>query len=831
MSPKHPIRATRFRPGTLAVACHLTLASMFGLGATGSAHAQTASARTQVSVSAGSLADALARFAQQSGVSLSIDAERLRGLQSPGLNGSYTVDEGFGALLQGSGFAITRTSAGYVLAQSAPSPALAQQGVPTTAQPGATDNVTALPSVKVTATAESAATTEGTGSYTSREVGTATRLELSLRETPQSISVITRQRMDDQGLVQLADVIAQTPGLVVSQSGNQGSDSSPIYARGFGVQNYMVDGVGMAFSGYTDLFQSNDMALYDRVEIVRGANGLMSGVGAAGATINMIRKRPTPFFQASARAEAGSWNFYRGQADISAPLNQAGSIRGRVVAALQDNDSYIDRLHERTKVLYGIVEADITPRTLATAGVSIQHHDATGHSRGGLPAYYTDGTRTHWARSDSAAAEWAYSKRANESVFGSLEHKFDNEWRVKGSFTHGTADYDELLGYATGGNPNPLTGAGVILYASRWVGNPKIDNFDLYTTGPFTLFGRKHEAVFGATVSTSTVDSPTFGGWRLLPVADINTWDGVTPVNPNAPVAGNYKDDERGRSAYATVRLRPTDAVSVILGARTTDWKRDQATLTDSTGVLALTNRKDSQLTPYAGVTWDVSKHWSVYASYTDIFRPQNQKTVTGAYIDPLIGNSYEAGAKAEFFDKRLNVAAAVYQVEQGNLAVAIPNTFAPDGSAAYESVSGTKTRGFEMEASGEMARNLQGSISFARNIVQDRNGAPLQTGVPQNTFKVFSTYRFNNIGNGLTVGGGVRWQNQIYAVNQGPLRVRFTQPAYALVDLMARYQVTSKVAASINLNNVTDKVYFAATGNSYYGPPRNVRVALDVQF
>lgn len=761
-------------------------------------------------IAAGPLGRTLSTFSAQAGIALSFDPALTDGLLSPALSGTYSARDALNRLLAGSGLELVqRTDGTYTLNKATAATATPRES-------------STLPEVQVTAV--QSATTEGTGSYTTGSASTATRLNLSIRETPQSVSVITRQRMDDQGLSQLSDVVTQTPGLVIAQTGNGGSDSSPIYSRGFVVENYQVDGVGQVFSGYNSLFQTNDMAIYDRVEVVRGATGLMNGVGSPSATINLMRKRPTAQFQASAKVEAGSWNYYRAEADLSAPLNEAGSLRGRVVAAYQENDSYIDRLHEKKEILYGIVEADLSPATLATFGVSLQNHDATGHSRGARPAYFSDGSRAIWARSDSAAAEWAYSKRHNQSIFASIEHQFDNEWVAKATLSQGKSNYDELLGYATGGNPDRVSGAGTILYASRWVGNPTQNSLDLYASGPFNLLGRKHDLVIGATVARTKVDAPTYGNWTLLSIPNIYTWDGNTPLNPNKPIQGNYTDEENISSAYSTVRFRPTDALSLILGSRITSWERMQSSVKDA-------RYENGKVTPYAGLVYDFNKNWSGYASYTDIFKPQNNKTASGDYIDPLLGKSYEIGAKAEFFDKRLNLGMAMYKIEQDNLAVSIPNVFAPDGSQAYRAVSGTSTRGFEAELSGELARNWQGSIGFSRGITVDRNKARLNTNIPQNTFKVFTTYRLAGFGDGLTVGGGVRWQSEIYSVNQGPAQARFTQAAYSVVDLMARYEISRQLTLTANLYNAFDKSYYTSTGNSYYGAPRNVRVGLDMRF
>ncbi len=796
-------------------AVRIALLSMMLVGAAvtsinvhAAANTLDAVAAKSYNIAAGPLGRNLSSFAAQAGIALSFEPALTEGLVSSALSGSYSAREAVARLLAGSGLDIVaRVDGSYTLVKkSADAPR----------------ESSVLPEVLVTA-AGLGATTENSGSYTTGSASTATRMNLSIRETPQSVSVITRQRMDDQGLTQLQDIVAQTPGLTMSQGGNMGSDSSTIYSRGFAVENYQVDGVGQVFSGYASVFQTNDMALYDRVEVVRGATGLMNGVGTPSATINLMRKLPTRQFQASAKVEAGSWNYYRAEADISTPLNESGSLRGRVVAAYQENDSYLDRLHEKKEVLYGIVEADLSRSTLATFGVTLQNHDATGHARGALPAYDSDGARMIWDRSDSAAAEWAYSKRHNQSIFASLEHQFDNEWRIKGTLAQNKVDYDELLGYATGGNPVRATGAGVLLYGSRWVGNPTQNSLDVFANGPFHLFGRKHDLVVGATLARTNVDSPAYGGWNILNVPNIYTWDGVSPARPALPVASAYRDIEKTDSAYTTARFKPTDALSIILGSRVTSWSRTK------TGTLA--RSENNRLTPYAGVLYDFNDNWTAYASYTDIFKPQSLKKVNGDFIDPLLGNSFEVGTKAEFFDKRMNLSASVYKIKQDNMGVSLPGVFAPDGTQAYDAVSGTSTRGVELEMGGELARNWQASAGFSRGITTGPAKKRLVTNIPQNTFKLFSTYRIASIGNGLTVGGGVRWQNEIYTDGMGPAKARFTQSAYSIVDLMARYEFSKQLSLSVNLYNAFDKYYYTTTGNSYYGAPRNVRVGLDMRF
>jgi len=792
------------------VSIALASAAVFAPGAT-AATLDVVAARSYT-IPSGPLGRTLSSFAAQTGVALSFDPILTDGIVSPGLAGNYGAREAVDTLLTGSGLQmVPRTDGSYTLKKI-----VAAAGSTT----GAPRDSAVLPVVVITAAAYGA-TTEGTGSYTTKSASTATRLNLSLRETPQSVSVITRQRMDDQGLSQLTDVVAQTPGLTLNATGNLGSDSSSIYARGFAVENYQTDGVGQLYSGYNAIFQTNDMAIYDRVEVVRGATGLMNGVGSPSATINLMRKRPVAQFQSAGKIDLGSWDYRRAEADISTPLNAAGSVRARAVAAYQDNDSYIDRLHEKKKIFYGIVEADLAPATLLSVGYTLQHHDTTGHARNGRPAYFTDGTRAIWGRTDSAAAAWAYSKRHGETLFASLEHQFDNAWKLKGTISRASSEYDELLGWSAG-RPVRTTGAGMRVMAGHWVGDPLQESLDAYASGPFALWGRKHDLVMGMTASRTDTNVPSYGRWKNTPIDNYYRWDGVLPVQPAMPVVSVGKEKERIASAYASTRLRATDALSLILGARITDWERDTGTL-----------RSEKKVTPYAGIVYDIDANWSAYGSYTSIFKPQSIRDIEGNYIDPLLGNGYELGAKGELFNKRLNLAVSLYQIEQDNLGIAyVPAVYYTDGSQLYRVVSGARTRGFELDAGGELRRHWQASASFSRSMTQDRTGARVGTNIPQNTFKLFTSYTMPKVGHGLTIGGGVRWQGDIYNVStEAGALARFTQKAYAIVDLMARYTVSRNLTATLNLYNLSDKAYFTGTGNAYYGAPRNVRVGLDARF
>ncbi|WP_043117166.1 TonB-dependent siderophore receptor, partial [Pseudacidovorax intermedius] len=342
---------------------------------------------------------------------------------------------------------------------------------------------------------------------------------------------------------------------------------------------------------------------------------------------------------------------------------------------------------------------------------------------------------------------------------------------------------------------------------------------------------------FGATAVRTAYFAPAYTNWRHAgwdpSIPNIHLWNGLAPREPYNPQVGTDDSDERLNSAYGTVRFKPLDGVAVLLGARVTDWRRQQRSQSWASASLTTTDRRErGVVTPYAALTWDFARDWTAYVSYTDIFKPQNYKTPTGDQIDPQTGASRELGVKGSVLDDRLNLSAAIYESKQDNLAVSIPNTFAPDGSQAYRAVSGTRTRGFEMEASGELRPGWQVSAGFSRNMTRDRDGQRLLTNVAQNNVKLATSWRMAGVGNGLTVGGALRWQSAIYADNLGPARnQRFEQPAYAVVDLMLKYPFTPQLSATLNVFNVFDKRYYNTTGNSYWAAPRQLRLGVEARF
>jgi outer membrane receptor for ferric coprogen and ferric-rhodotorulic acid len=687
------------------------------------------------------------------------------------------------------------------------------------------------------------ATTEGTHSYTTGSTSTATGLPLSIRETPQSVTVITRQQMDDRGVQSIGDALRNTPGISTQK---YDSDRTEFSARGFAITNFQYDGVNIPYDGVYGENPNNgdDASSLDRIEIVKGATGLMTGSGDPSATVNLIRKKPTKEFKASISGTVGYWDAYRSVGDISGSLNDSGSVRGRFVGAYSDKNSYQDHYSQKKDLFYGILEADLTPDTLLTFGVDKSSTTPRGSSWTGNPVYFSDGGRTDFPRHFNPGADWSRRDFDDITYFASLEQALANDWKFKASIDQKTTDHDTRLASASGGNPDRATGEGMFLYWGRWEGHRVQHTADVNVTGPFTLGGREHELVAGFMASHSRQTGATYdtSAFELVP-GSIYDWSGDLPEQ-NFPKNGKYERTQSQNGLYLATRLHATDDLSIILGSRLSTFKYNEdysyypgAGLDDTHA----SYKEHGVVTPYAGVVYDLDDTYSAYASYTSIYQPQTYKDANGSTLAPVEGASYEAGLKAAYFDGRLNASLAFFRIEQDNLAESI-GTNPVTNEGIYKAIDGATTKGVELELAGEAAEgwNLSAGYTYARTRDADEQrifGFPLATSKPEHVVRTFTTYRLPGALDQVTIGGGISWQSAFYGKIYSPTTggdTRIKQGGYTLVDLMSRYQFNENLSFTVNANNVFDKRYLTGLGNfdtTYYGEPRNVMLTTKWDF
>jgi outer membrane receptor for ferric coprogen and ferric-rhodotorulic acid len=679
-------------------------------------------------------------------------------------------------------------------------------------------------------------TTEGTGSYATGSTRTATKLSLSPRETPQSVSVITRQQMDDQNLTSIGDVLSKTPGITINKLD---SSRASFKSRGFEIDNFQIDGIPAAFRFGNGIDQA-DMVIYDRVEVLKGSTGLLSGFGSPSATVNLVRKRPTKELSGYISAGAGSWDTYRSEFDIGGSLTPQGNVRGRFVTAYEDGQSFMDHLSEKKQVFYGILETDITDDTLLSAGLSRQTNRPDGSSWGSsVPLLDSNGNEINMSRSHNPGTKWSQWDNTTDNAFVTLEQRLAYDWTVKASISRTETDSPITLGSAASGNPNPVDGTGMFVWRGKYDYETSQNAYDLYASGPFQLLGREHELVVGLShrdIESDETNWPFF--FDAAP--SVFGWNGDFPEPDWGSPQSKVKTELKESAAYLTSRFKPTDNLSIILGTRVSNWKLDSTGTDLVAGQSAKLQslRETGVVVPYAGVVYDLNDTYSVYASYTSIFKPhESEQDINGKAIEPEEGDAYELGLKAEFFDGRLNASAALFEVKQDNLAEEIGFDFVTNKSI-YRAVQGAKTKGFELELAGELMPDWQVQGGYTHRITRDGDDNKISTTEPEDMFRLSTSYRLPGQFNKLTIGGSASWQSKIWQNIWNPVSgasdYKYTQESYWVLDAMAKYQVTEQVSVNLNGNNLTDKKYFSNLGfydGGFYGDPRNFMLTTRFDF
>lgn len=773
-----------------------------------------AAQQARFDIAAQPLATALDQFARQAGLQLVFASSLAQGRTAPALYGTQDVRQALDTLLRGSGLS------GRV-----------RGGTLTVVRVSSEQHTLAEVTVAASSLGE---TTQGSGSYTTGAARSATGLALSLRDTPQSVSVITQERIADQQMATVADALRASTGVSVKAVDRGRNELS---VRGFTVSNFQIDGLPVV-TGNVGV-ETASTVIYDRVEVVRGATGLLGGAGDPAATVNLVRKHAeSKVLAGAATVQLGSWGRRTATVDLSTPFNADASVRGRIAASAGQADAYIDLERTRNTTLYGVIDADLDASTRVSVGASTERNRRRGVYWGGLPVWYGDGTRADWSRSTTTATPWNRWDTDEHTLFATLERRIANDWTVRANLNHYRQKEVSNLLWVMGA-PDRATGAGMTAYPYLYITEPRQTQVNLQASGPFRLGGREHEAMVGlihgrATSGWDNGNVPLNEAESAGPIGNFFTWGNRFPE----PVWGTpdlaSRDTTTQTAVYAAGQLQLTDSLKAVVGGRVTRWRQTngQGTWTAQAYDLG----ESGVFTPYAGLLYDLTPELTAYASYTTIFKPQSARDRHGSYLDPLEGKSYEAGLKGEFLGGRLNASGAVFRIQQDNFAVedvghVIPGT----GSPAMRASDGVKAQGYELELAGKIAPDWDLSASWVSYSARDAQRVDVAQNHPRRVFKVFTKYTLPGDWRRLAIGGGVEWQGDVPKLDTNPATgamERIGQRAFALVGLMARYQATDALALQLNVYNLFDKKYYENSWQGItYGEPRKLLVSLAYSF
>ena len=666
----------------------------------------------------------------------------------------------------------------------------------------------------------------GRDDYAAEDQRTATRIPISQKETPQSVSVVTRAQIEDFQLNDVNQLLTTVPGVSVLAA-----ETDRVYysARGFDIQTFQVDGVGLPFA-FGIQTGSIDTAAYERIEVVRGATGLLSPTGNPSAVVNFVRKRPYRNLEARASAQYGSFDNLRLDGDVSAPLLADGAVRVRGVGAYLDTDSHLDRYHLTRWTGYGTIEADLGPNTVVNAGYSYQDHKSNGAQWGAIPLYYTDGTRIPIDRSDSTGPEWSSWGVTDRQIFGDITHSFGEDWFARLTVVRRATDEDDRLFYVYG-NPDRETGDGILSYPGAFLGETRNLTIDGHVGGKVEIGGREHDVLVGVVrgaedyTQDSSYDNSAIG----VPVSVPDLFAGTFPFPDFPEFTESLNIHRRQETAYGLIRLNPADQLKVMVGGNYT------RALSEGESYGAPQDFDEGRFLPFVGVTFDLTPELTAYASYATIFNPQTEFDINNQLLDPIEGDTVEAGLKGEWFGGKLLTTAAVFRARQDNTAESA-GFDAGLGRTIYRGVD-AHSEGVELEIAGSPVDGLQVTGGFATMRVRDEDDNRARTFVPRTTGRLNVTYSPPTLA-ALKVGASMQYQSAFFfepgsvSVTTGE-PIRLEQDPYALLDLLVRYDLTQNVSLSANVRNITDEKYLTSLtfDQGYYGPPRTVLGTLTVRY
>jgi outer-membrane receptor for ferric coprogen and ferric-rhodotorulic acid len=673
------------------------------------------------------------------------------------------------------------------------------------------------------------ADTDGKKSYTSEAITTVSKEPRTRREVPHTVSVITRQQMNDQNMNTVWETLAFAPGVtLVSNNPDQGQ----YHARGYAL-GVMYDGVPSynALSGYQQL----DMAIYDRVEVLRGPAGLFMGSGNPSGVVNMVRKRPHSEPGVAWSTSYGSWNNKHAELDVTTPLNESKTLRVRGVIAGTGKDYFFDDADETRILGYGVLEYDLTPNTLVTASVTSQRYDGPSYS--GLPAY-TDGRFLDVPRSTNVYPSWTFLKWDTKEYATSVEHHFANEWRAKVS----TRLLDQTFHF---NDAYPTTGVNPATMTANYAERDAIYDYqrlgvDAYIDGPFHLFGQKHNLLLGYNYDRFTTDYVRSANITVKDVPILNP-DSVLP-RPSIPFTTGGESINEQSGFYGQARFKLLDPLTAVVGGRITDFdskSRNRAPSPETPWAQGA--HAEGEVTPYGALLLDLNKNFTLYGSYADIFMPQTVLKYTGETLDPRVGGQYEVGLKGEFFDKRLQTSLAVFDIRDKNRSYFDVEHSTPSQSYFLQ-LGEAESKGVDAEISGQLFPGLDimaGYTFLHTEILKDKSktgtseGLPISTWYPEHTVKAWAKYQFQSEElKPWCIGLGVIAMSSAKSGSSAPYR---EQEPYAVVNAQIGYQFDKNLSATFSVNNIFDEAYYTRLGglNTYntYGEPRNFMLTLRKTF
>ncbi|MGY4491671.1 TonB-dependent siderophore receptor [Pseudomonas sp. TE3610] len=785
----------------------------------------TQAASRTFNIPAGPLGDALNQFARQAGITLASTPDQTQGKQSAGLQGSYSVEQGLHTLLTGSGLQASSADGSSFILQAAQ------------------DQAMTLPSTDIRGftLGNALGSTDG---YNATHSQIATKTSTALLETSQSVSVVTRQQMDDQGAQTVAQTMRYTPGVLTNPYGAT-HRYDYVAMRGFNdgsVDNIYIDGLkSMGDSGTYSTMQIDPYFL-ERVDILKGPSSVLYGRSSPGGLVALTTKKPLYEDYHEIQATVGTQGQHGVGFDFSGPLDDEKHIAYRVTGLTHQADTQFDHNEEKRYAIAPTLSIDFDEDTSLTLQAYLQH-DPEGGYHGGLPAdgllSQHNGQRIseHFFEGEPGIDHYS---RDQQSFGYQFEHRFNDVFTARQNFRYldSKVDLDQVYAY---GWVSPSSNELNRYYSGA---SEKLHSFiiDNMLQADYFTGAAKHTTLLGVDYQRRK----TVVDWTSGSLASINAFN---PVYGNSAISYYSPTSYLRRLQQTGVYLQDLielDKWRISLGVRQ-DWVK-----TSDENRIAETGRPEgtvisdqrSKLTTRAGVLYLFDNGIAPYISYSESFNPNSYSDAAGNPLPPTDGTQWEAGLKYQPPGSENLYTASVFRIDQENLATKLPQ------ENFYRAIGAVRSQGLELEAHMQLTDNLKllGSYTFtdlkysksmistlstADNVIENKGNSPTQA--PRQMASLWADYKFDSsVLDGLRVGAGVRYVGYSWADAENTTKV----PAYTLYDASVGYDL-GKIGLKgldlrVNANNLTNEKYVATCASlnfCYVGEERNVAATLSYKF
>ncbi|MCL6753450.1 TonB-dependent siderophore receptor [Nostoc sp. CCCryo 231-06] len=639
--------------------------------------------------------------------------------------------------------------------------------------------------------------------YRVPDATTGSRLDIPLIETPASIGVITEEFIEDKAPRRVEDLAPYISGVTAGNLG-QGGLFTDFQIRGFST------GSQVYINGLRDNYRSliRDFANIERLEILKGFSSLLYGTGSPGGVVNYITKKPqaTPSYKFS--ADAGSFNFYRSEVDLTGPLTQEKNLLYRLVLAFQDSDDFVDNVEDNRI----FVAPSLTFLTGGGGSLTVEGEYYRQDKDFNTGAKFFDG-QIFYDRS--------YTDPRNSQIYNHyriaayLDQPISKQWSVNlsGQYFNTQREANPIF-VALGFEGDTLTRFYRTLF----------DDYNQYNLrgevrGNFNIGTSEHKVLAGIEYNkySSRFNGVNAGFFGSIDVAN-PTFDVPIPTGlTNRSV--DFSDSNWGVYIQDFVKL---GQFRLLAGLRYGGFEFIDG------GVAA---QQDNFVSPSIGLVYNLTDSASVYASFSQSTEPQFGLLSDGGFADPRKATQYEVGAKVNLLNDRLTITTALFNLKQTNIAESDPSN--PDLNIL---VGDIRSRGFELDINGKVTENFSLIAAYTlldseitKSIIPGQEGnRPINT--PQHSVGLYGKYEFTGGSlQGLSLGTGLVYVGE----REGDNENTFQLPGYVRVDLGAAYKIDN-LTFRLGIENLFDIRYASGSNNRAnisQGSPLAITGSVSVQF